>query len=96
MDAIETEGYLKIDNEEHYEGKLYECKNFEFPFIEILKNETKDEYYLSFLDENYCTEERRVHVDQIPADVLKLFNLGYEESFKGLLTEITCIQCIKI
>lgn len=96
MDAIETEESLKIYNEEHYEGKLYECKNFEYPFIEILKNETRDEYYLSFLDENYRTEKQRVHVDQIPEDVLKLFNLGYEESFKGLLTEITCIQCIKV
>lgn len=96
MNTIEIENSLKINKGEHYEGKLYECKNFEFPFIEILKNEERDEYYLSFLNENYNTEKIRVHVNQIPQDVLKLFNLKYEESFKGFLTEITCIQCINI
>lgn len=96
MNAIEINDSLKIKKEVHYEGKLYECKNFEFPFIEIFKNEKRNEYYLSFLDENYNSEKFRVYLDKIPEDILKLFNLEYEESFKGFLTEITCIQRITI
>ena len=31
-----------------YENKLYSCKNFEFPYLEIKKYE-ENEYYLAFL-----------------------------------------------
>ena len=36
MDAIEIEDSLNINNQNQYNCKLYECKNFQFPFIEIL------------------------------------------------------------
>lgn len=94
MNTIKIEDSLIVNNEKQYECKLYECKNFKFPFIEIIKNEKRNEYHLSFLNENYCTEKLTVYTENIPQDVLKLFNLKYEESFKGFLTEITCIQCI--
>lgn len=94
MNTIEIDDSLIVNNEKQYEGKLYECKNFEFPFIGIFKNEKRNEYYLSFMNENYITEKFIVYSENIPCDVLKLFNLKYEESFKGFLTEITCIQCI--
>lgn len=95
MDTIEIEDSLNINNENQYNCKLYECKNFQFPFIEILKDENRNEYYLSFLNENYHAEKQVSYVEKIPEDVLTLFNLGYEESIKGLITEITCIQSIK-
>ena len=94
MDTIEIEDSSEMNNENQYVGKLFECKNFEFPFLEIFKNEERNEYYLSFLNENYNTERLAVYTDNIPKCLLMLFDLNYEESFKGLLTEITCIQCI--
>lgn len=87
MESIKNE-------EEQFNCKLYECRNFQFPFIEILKNEKRNEYYLSFLNENYTTEKQRVYNKNIPQDVLTLFDLDYEESIKGFITEITCIQTI--
>lgn len=87
MESIKNE-------EEQFNCKLYECRNFQFPFIEILKNEKRNEYYLSFLNENYNTEKQRVYNKNIPQDVLTLFDLDYEESIKGFITEITCIQTI--
>ena len=82
MDAIEIEDSLNINNQNQYNCKLYECKNFQFPFIEILKDENRNEYYLSFLNENYHAEKQVSYVEKIPEDVLTLFNLGYEESIK--------------
>ncbi|MBQ6218278.1 MAG: hypothetical protein IJJ47_00955 [Methanosphaera sp.] len=84
-----------INNKEcHYEGKLYECKNFEFPYLEIKKYENDNEYSLNFLNENHNTEKYEVYQDNIPESILRLYNLNNKESIRGFLTEITCIQTI--
>jgi hypothetical protein len=94
MNTVKIEESLIDADEKQYICKLFECKNFKYPFIEILKNEKNNEYFINFLNENYNTEKITVYNNNIPKAILKLFDLKYEESIIGLLTEITCIQCI--
>lgn len=84
---------MKIENTSNntYENKLYSCKNFEFPFLEIKKYE-ENEYCLAFLNERQRTKKVRIFKNNIPQEISKLFNLDYNESIHGFLTEITRIQ----
>lgn len=85
---------IKNSNENNFIEKLYECKNFEFPYLEIKKYEEKNEYSLKFLNDKYNCEKFEIYQNNIPENIERLYNLNNNESIRGFLTEITCIATI--
>lgn len=73
-------------------SKTYECKNFEYPFIKINNYDNGVKYSLNFLNNDKKSIKTEIYQKNVPESLIKLFNLDINESNKGFITEITCVN----
>lgn len=87
---------MTTNTQHNYKSKIYECKNFAYPYIQINNYNNGTKYTLNFLNEEKKPIQIEEYEENIPKCLLKLFNMNINQINKGFITEIKCINSINI